>query len=456
MTRIVSTSPQAPSDVVTDVPATTAADVAAAADAARAAQRDWAATPAPQRSAALTAFADAVSRSAQDLAALVVREVGKPVTEAVGEVARTVAILRYYAQQALDPLGETYPPATGGLSFTVRRPRGVAGLITPWNFPLAIPVWKTAPALAFGNSVLVKPSPDATGCALRLAELAAGVLPDGLFTVLPGGAETGTALVDLADVVSFTGSGAVGRQVAVAAATRGIAAQCEMGGLSASVVLDDADIAAVAKQIAYAAMGFAGQKCTATKRIIVAGDDRREAEFTDALRTELDALICGDPADAGVAVGPVISAAAAEKVRDAVAEAEAAGGKAITRATDGGPGHFVVPTIVTGLEPDDPLNTDEVFGPVCTLTAVPDTATALALADATSYGMATSLYTHRLDVVTSYVETTRTGMVKVNAPTTGVDFHLPFGGEKESGYGGREQGKAARDFYTSLRTVQIS
>ncbi|MGH3712277.1 MAG: aldehyde dehydrogenase family protein [Micromonosporaceae bacterium] len=461
MIRIVSRSPQAPSDVVVDV---LAADVGSTVDNARAAQPGWAAAPAPQRAAALSAMADAVAGAAEELTQLVVREVGKPVTEATGEVARTVAILRYYAQQALDPYGETYPPAAGGLAFTVRRPRGVAGLITPWNFPLAIPMWKAAPAIAFGNAAVIKPSPESTACALRLAELFAGVLPDGVLSVLPGGAETGSALVDAVDLVSFTGSGTVGRQIAVVAAGRGIPAQCEMGGLSASVVLPDADPERAARQIAYAAMGFAGQKCTATKRIIVVGDP---SEFTDALQAALSALTCGDPADAGVAVGPVISAAAARRVREAIDEAVAAGGKLLTAAgTHGAPlaasGRPVTvagdptPTIVTGLPPDARLNREEVFGPVCALTAVSDVDAALRLADATGYGLVTSLYTDQLDVALRFVETSRSGMVKVNAPTAGVDFHLPFGGEKQSGYGGREQGKAARDFYTSARTVQLS
>ena len=448
-TRIVSTSPQRPDDLLLDVPATDPATVSSTVDKARTAQRDWAAAPAPQRAAALGALADTIAAHADELTALVVREVGKPAAEAAGELARAAAIVRYFAQQALDPIGETYPAGvTGGLAFTVRRPRGVAGLVTPWNFPVAIPLWKAAPALAYGNAVVVKPAPDATACALRLAELAGTVLPDGLFTVLPGAAETGSALVGAADAVSFTGSVAVGRQVAAAAVARGVAVQCEMGGLSASVVLPDADVAVAARQIAAAAMGFAGQKCTATKRIVVVGD---ATVFTDALAAELAALRCGDPAEADTVVGPVISAAARDRVRDAVA---AAGGTELI-ASLSGPGHFAVPTVVAGLAPDAPLNTAEVFGPVCTLTEVADERTAFAFADSSAYGLVTSVYTGRLDAALTFVDSSRSGMVRVNAPTSGVDLYLPFGGEKDSGYGGREQGKAARDFYTSLRTVQL-
>ncbi|GLW77330.1 aldehyde dehydrogenase (NAD+) [Actinokineospora globicatena] len=426
--RIVSTSPQSPEDVVIDVPE---GDAVGAVARARTAQREWAATGPAVRAAALDAIADAVAGS--DLAQLIVREVGKPITEAKGEVARAVAIFRYYAQQAYDPIGETYP---GGLFLTVRRPRGVAGLITPWNFPLAIPVWKAAPALAFGNAAVIKPSPDATACALRLAELVEGHLPEGLFAVVPGGADVGTALVDSADVVSFTGSGAVGRQVAIAAAGRGIPAQCEMGGLSAAIVLPDADLDRAAADIAYAAMGFAGQKCTATKRVIVVGSGTR-----DALLSAVDALRIGDPADPTTAVGPVISAAARDRV-------VAAGGSALDA-----DGWFVRPTLVG---PGTRLDREEVFGPIATITEVADADAAVALANATDYGLVTALYTADLTAALSYVERCESGLVKVNMPTAGVDFHLPFGGERGSGYGGKEQGKAAAAFYTLSRTVQLS
>ncbi|UVS78646.1 Aldehyde dehydrogenase, thermostable [Actinokineospora sp. UTMC 2448] len=444
MNRVQSTSPQRPSDVVVDVPVCDPSDVASAVETARAAQREWARNGPAVRAAALTACADAVAARTDELAALVVREVGKPVLEARGEVARAAAILRYYAQQCFDPIGETYPGA--GLDFTVRRPRGVAGLITPWNFPLAIPVWKAAPALAYGNAAVVKPAPEATACALRLAELFAPHLPSGLLTVHPGHGETGAALVDAADVVSFTGSTGVGRRVSAAGAARGIPVQCEMGGLSAAIVLPDADLGRAATHVAGAAMGFAGQKCTATKRVLVVGDP---APFTEALRAAVDALRVGDPADDGVAVGPVITEAARDRVREARA------GRVVVSRDVPDEGWFAAPTVVTDLPPDAPLNTTETFGPICTLAAAPDVASALALANGTAYGLVTALYTNDLAAAMAYVAECQSGMVKVNAPTAGVDFHLPFGGEKDSGYGGREQGKEAQRFYTSPRTVQF-
>ncbi|HVK23523.1 MAG TPA: aldehyde dehydrogenase family protein [Actinokineospora sp.] len=452
MTRVVSISPQRPDDVVVDLLAATPAEVVLAAAGAYKAQRDWAAAAPAVRAGALHAIAQSLADSAVEVAALIVREVGKPAGEAAGEVGRAVALLRYYAQQAFDPIGETYAVG-GGLGFTARKPRGLAGLITPWNFPLAIPVWKSAPALAFGNAVVIKPAPDATAVALRYAELAAPHLPEGLLTVLPGGAETGAALVSCVDAVSFTGSSAVGRSVAVAAAERGIPAQCEMGGLSATIVLPDADLDKAATEIAYAAMGYAGQKCTATKRIIAVGDSGPLAE---ALAAKVAALGLGDPAESGVVVGPLITAHARDRVLDAAAQARAGGGQVVAfGVVPSAEGWFAAPAIIAGLEPDSALNREEVFGPICTLTEVSDVDTALELSNATDYGLVTAIYTADLDAALAAAQRCETGMVKVNAPTAGVDFHLPFGGDKNSGYGGKEQGKAAAAFYTSARTVQI-
>ena len=281
---LTSTNPARPDDVVVEVAAAGRDEVAKAAVAARDAQREWQATAPAARSAALSAAADSVADAADELTSMMVREVGKPRGEAAGEAARAVAILRYYAQQVLDPDGDTYPAPGNTLLMARHRPRGVAGLITPWNFPFAIPLWKAAPALAFGNAVLLKPAPEATACALRLAELLNESLPPGLFAVVPGGAEAGQAVVDEADVVSFTGSVAAGSAVREAAARRGVPAQCEMGGQNPSIVLPDVDVEATAAVLAGAAMGYAGQKCTATSRVIVVDDgDGFAQRFTDAL-----------------------------------------------------------------------------------------------------------------------------------------------------------------------------
>ncbi|GLK09971.1 aldehyde dehydrogenase family protein [Streptosporangium carneum] len=466
---IESRSPHAPADVVASFPAAGEAGVQAAVLLAQAVQHDWAARNASARATALARAADAVEGAADELAALVVREVGKPVTEARAEVARSVSILRYYAQQVFDPVGAVHEPSGAGLLFTRRRPLGVAGLITPWNFPLAIPLWKAAPALAFGNTVVLKPAPQALACALRLAEL----LDLNEFQVVPGGAEEGAALAETADVVSFTGSAAAGALVRAAAVRRGVPVQTEMGGHNAAIVLPDADLESAAAQIAAAAMGFAGQKCTATRRIIAVGngDEVRQAVLAAVAR-----LGFGDPSDPGTVVGPLIDEAARDRVTDAAASAAAAGGRILAggriaggtgeggagsragsrQAFGGLGGWYVEPTVVDGLFADHPLAREEVFGPICVVQDAASADEAVALANGVRYGLASAVYTRDLDRALDLSARLDTGLVRVNAPTSGVDFYLPFGGEKDSGYGGREQGKAAQDFYTSSHTVTVS
>ncbi len=453
--RVTSVCPQRPDDVVVEVPAASRADVETAADRARAAQRTWSALTAPARAQALGRAADAVARAADELTGLMVREVGKPVGEAKGEAARAVSILRYYAQQVLDPDGETYPGSDAStLLMARRRPHGVAGLITPWNFPAAIPLWKAAPALAFGNAVLLKPAPEATAVAQRLAELVAPALPEHLFAVLPGEAETGQALIEVADVVSFTGSVTAGRAVRMAAAERGLPAQCEMGGQNASIVLPDADVKQAAATIAGAAMGYAGQKCTATSRVVVVGDP---AEFTDALLDAVGGLTVGDPGEPGVAVGPLISEPARQAVVDAAEQVRRDGGQVLCggRPLDR-PGFFVAPTVVSGISADHRVAQEEVFGPICAVLPVGSLDVAIATANETSYGLAAAVFTRDLPAAMSAVDRLDAGLVRVNAATSGVDFYAPFGGEKASSYGPREQGKAARDFYTRVRTITIA
>uniref|UniRef100_UPI000463CD87 aldehyde dehydrogenase family protein n=1 Tax=Streptomyces exfoliatus TaxID=1905 RepID=UPI000463CD87 len=403
------------------------------------------------RSAALGAVAAAVEAAADELAALAVREVGKPLAEARAEVARTAAIWRYYAQAPFQPAGEVHETAAGpGLLLTRRRPHGVAGLITPWNFPFAIPTWKAAPALATGNTVVLKPAPEATACAQRLAEIVQEALPEAVFTVLPGGATEGNALVSAADVVSFTGSTPVGQAVARAATARGIPVQAEMGGLNAALVLPDADIEQAAAHIAAAIAGYAGQKCTATSRVIAVGaalDPLREA-LSEALR----AVPVGDPADPATVCGPLIH----EYARDQVGEASRglsvlAGGTVPDR-----PGWYAAPTLVEKVSPGHRLLREEVFGPVASLLAADDLAHAIRITNSVPYGLVTSVHTADLNTALTGLDLLDTGMIRLNAPSTGVDFHLPFGGSKASSHGPREQGRAALDFYTAGRTYTLA
>ena len=451
---ITSTSPHCPDDIVVSVEAAGPAAVRAAAEAARKAQSEWVEVGAAGRARALGQAADAVQAVAEELAALAVREVGKPLAEARAEVGRSVAILRYYAQQPFDPVGATHNPSAGqGLLFTTRRPRGLAGLITPWNFPFAIPLWKAAPALAYGNAVLLKPAEPATACALRLHELLAPFLPADLFAVLAGGGETGQAVVDEADVVSFTGSTAVGRAVVSAAAGRGIPVQAEMGGQNPAIVLPDADLDAAARSIAAAVAGYAGQKCTATKRVLVVGNADR---FTESLVEAVRSMVIGNPAREDVTVGPVIDAAARDRVLAAAASVADAGGRLLTGGTTVGElGWFVAPAVADRLPESHLLETEEVFGPICSISSVATLDEAISRANSVQHGLVAGLYTRDLSGALDAVNRLSAGMIKVNAPTTGVDFYLPFGGVKASGYGAKEQGKTAVDTFTSLHTVTI-
>ena len=454
---VVSHSPQNPSDVVGTAPAASRSDVAAAAVTARKAQAEWWSAGAARRSAALKNLSTRLAAKSTEVVNLIVREVGKPLSEARGEVARAISILDFYAQQPFAPLGNAMPGSMPGRLWTERRPHGVAGLITPWNFPLAIPLWKAAPALAAGNAILFKPSPDAVASALWLQELTAGILPDGLFQALPGDGPTGVAVVESSDVVSFTGSEFVGRQVALAATTRGVPVQAEMGGQNAAIILADADAESVAAMVMSASMGFAGQKCTATRRIVLVGSEARRREVKDALVAAALALNVGDPTDAAVTVGPVINQASRARVTDAAALVCEAGGRMLCGGEDmARDGWFVTPGLAEGLEADHLLCQEEVFGPFAVLLDAADVDHAVRLAEGVRYGLVTSVHGRDAGQLLAAVDAIGTGMIKVNAPSTGVDFYAPFGGERDSSYGPREQGPRALDFYTSTRTITFS
>jgi alpha-ketoglutaric semialdehyde dehydrogenase len=451
---ITSRNPHDPADVIGEWQEASEAEVAAAVGRAGAAARGWAGTPAPARSAALTAAAGALESRAAEVTGLVIREVGKPRSEAAGEVARGVAILRYYAQAALLPDGDTLPPASPGALLMARhRPVGVAGLVTPWNFPVAIPLWKAAPSLAFGNATVLKPSEESPATALLLAEILAPHLPPDVFQVVLGAGETGRALTGHPGVaaVSFTGSVRAGRDVVARVAGRGGRVQAEMGGQNASVVLADADFEKAATAIAYAAMGYAGQKCTATSRIIV--EEAAYRKFRDQLVAAVTALGVLDPGRDGTLVGPVITGRARDSALAAVA---GSGGTVLTGgAALDAPGFYVAPTLAELGSPEGPLATEEVFAPVAALIRAEDADAAVRIANDVRYGLVTALYTQDLGRALRLSDQFDAGMVRVNAPTSGVDFHAPFGGAKQSSYGPREQGLAARNFYTETRTVTI-
>ncbi len=455
MSKMQSISPQRPPQVLASFAETAPAEVAAAVDSARTAQRAWGALPAPERATALSRVAGEVEAASRELTELGIVEVGKPRSEMAGEVQRGVAILRYYSGAVLDPEGDALPSPDGkSLLFSRRLPHGVAGLVTPWNFPVAIPLWKLAPALAYGNAAVWKPAPAATAVAELLDEILQRCLPTGVLRVVPGDAATGAALVNTVDLVSFTGSSDVGASIARRGAERQIPVQAEMGGQNASIVLPDADFVRAAGLVAASAMGYAGQKCTATSRVIVV---EGAEDFVEALVEAVRALEVADPDDAATAVGPVISDVAREKALAAVCRACEDGGRVIA---GGAPlfeeGYFMEPTLVADLDPSSQLCQEEVFGPVAAVLSARNLDHAIDIANGVRFGLVSSVYTSDLDSAMESLAHLDTGLVRVNAPTSGVDFYAPFGGAGASGYGMKEQGKAAAHFYTKSQTVTVA
>jgi acyl-CoA reductase-like NAD-dependent aldehyde dehydrogenase len=451
---ITSHSPQAPARVLGTWPDAGLPGIEQAVTRARLSWTDWRTATGHERARTLNDAARRVEDCADELSEVVVAEVGKPVGEARGEVQRVSETLRYYAQVALDVEGELYPASRPGtLVFTKRRPRGVAVLITPWNFPLALPVWKMAPALAFGNAVIWKPSPYALASAQAL-EQALGL--HGLVQRLVVGSSTEAFLPaqDGVDVVSFTGSTPAGRAVVSAATGIGAVAQAEMGGHNAAVVLPDADLEHAARCVALAAMAFGGQKCTATKRVIVVGDSSR---FREALIEAVRALPIGDPSDERTVVGPVISRRARECVLAAAEEAKAGGGTILLGGEAAkGDGWFVKPTVIADLDRGARFLSEETFGPICAVIEAADEHEAVELVNATRYGMVAAVYSRDIDRVMTVASALDVGIVRVNDTTTGIDFNVPFSGVKDSGFGLGEQARAARDLFTVSTTFAIS
>jgi aldehyde dehydrogenase (NAD+) len=451
---IQSINPHQPTEVVYEYEPSTPEQVDEAVATATRGAAEWRGTTAAERSRALTAAAADIERRGEEIVHLEVREIGKPIKEVRAELRRALAVYAYYAQMLLAADGATYPSMREGEFLFVRRyPLGVVGLVTPWNAPVGIQTWKSVPALAYGNAVVIKPARESTAVATLVYEIAAAHFPDGVIQLIPGDGDTGRALVDHPGVagISFTGSVKVGREVATAVARRGGKVQCEMGGQNPSIVLADAHLDAAASTIARASMGCAGQKCTSTRRVIVV-DDVYEA-FQERLVAAIDELKVPDPETDDCAVGPLIRESGISAALDAIA----AGGKVLT----GGKrlqqtGFYLSPTLVEIDDLSGPLARREVFAPVSALIRVADSDEAIRVANDVEYGLSAAIFTAGLEAVTAYAGRLEAGLVRVNGSTTGIDYHVPFGGVKASGMGPHEQGMAARDFYTESRTVLVS
>ncbi|VCU68241.1 Aldehyde dehydrogenase, thermostable [Pigmentiphaga humi] len=431
--------------------------IAAAAQASPA----WAASTPQQRFDVLDAVGAELLARRQELGELLAREEGKTLPEAIGEVARAGMIFKFFAGEALRTPGDLLPSVRPGVGVEVfRQPVGVVGLITPWNFPIAIPAWKIAPALAYGNCVVFKPADLVPGSAWHLAEiLSRTALPKGAFNLVMGpGSEVGQTLVEHPDVraISFTGSVATGRRIIAAAAARGAKVQCEMGGKNPLVVLDDANLAQAVEVAAQGAYFSTGQRCTASSKLIVT--DGVHDRFVDALRARLEGLKIGHALRAGIDIGPVVDARqlAGNLAHLETARAEGAGaiwgGEAVARDTEG---YFQLPALVAQTTPEMAVNRQEIFGPVASVLRARDYDHALHLANDTEFGLAAGICTTSLKHATHFRLHAQAGMVMVNLPTAGVDYHVPFGGTKASSYGPREQGRHAAEFYTTVKTAYL-
>jgi alpha-ketoglutaric semialdehyde dehydrogenase len=454
-------NPARPSETVAEVRQADAAAAAQAVRAARAAFPAWRATPPPARGEVLRRAADVLEARAGEIGREFAREEGKTLAEAVGETRRAVAILRYFAGQTLEPDGETYPSASPlTLLYARREPVGVVLAITPWNFPIAIPAWKIAPALAYGNTVVWKPAELTPLTSVRFLEaLREAGLPDGVLNLVLGrGSVVGDALVEHPDVdaVTFTGSNTVGREIQRRAVERGAKVQLEMGGKNPAVVLADADLDLATLQVARGAFLSAGQKCTATSRVIV---ERAIFEpFAERLATVARTWKLGDPLDPETQVGPVVSQSALDTILGHLERGRSDGGRFLAgggRAERLGDGYFVEPTVVEGLGPASSLVREEIFGPVAALLPADDLGDALAQANDTVYGLSASLFTRDLGAALRFAQEIRAGVVKINQESAGLELHVPFGGMKASSSGSREQGKVARDFFTQWKTVYL-
>jgi acyl-CoA reductase-like NAD-dependent aldehyde dehydrogenase len=453
------TSPMRPSETVGEFAASSEADAGAAVGAAQEAFAAWAALPLATRGAYLEGAASVLASRMEQVARDMASEMGKPLREARGEAARAATILRFAASEAYRTVGERFEQAATGASVsTQRRPLGVVALITPWNFPLAIPVWKLAPALVYGNTVVLKLAYEAPRTGLHVAEaFAEAELPAGVLNVLTGrGSTVGAALVRDPRVraISFTGSVATGTWVRDEATKTGKRVQLELGGHNPLIVMADADLDRAAEAAYAGAFWSAGQKCTATRRIYVQ-EDAYDA-FRDTLLARIERGRVGDPLDPETEVGPIVNESQFDDVMAAIERGRDEGGTVIAgggRVDD--EGYLVAPTAFEGVRDDGFLSCEEVFGPVTSLYRFATLDEALRRANALPFGLSAAIFTSSLATALRFQDEAQAGLLHVNSQTAGADVHVPFGGIKGSGFGPHEQGRAAIEFYTDTVTIYV-
>lgn len=454
-------NPSDTSDVIDLFAQAGAAETQMAIDAAENAFPGWAATTPQYRADILNRVADELARRQSEIGSLLSREEGKTLREGVLETARASNIFRFFAGECVRQSGELLPSVRAGVDVEItREPLGVVGIITPWNFPLAIPAWKIAPALCYGNTVVFKPAELVPGCAWVLSQILhdAG-LPKGAFNLVTGkGSVVGSAMLQSAKIqaITFTGSQQVGASVAKTCVSHMKKVQLEMGGKNPLVVLDDADLDIAVDAAIDGAFHSTGQRCTASSRLIVT--EGIHGRFVEKMVERCRSLIVGNALDETTDIGPVASKAQLETDLDYVEIGRAqggslrCGGQLVKRETDG---YFLQPALFTDTSSDMRINREEIFGPVASVIRVRDYDEALAVANDTEFGLCSGICTTSLRLASHFRKKSRAGMVMVNLPTAGVDYHVPFGGRQSSSYGPREQGRYAAEFFTIMKTGYI-
>ena len=456
---IVDRNPSDIDDVVGSYAAADAAQTRRAIEAARAAFPAWSRSSIQERADLLDAVGGRILARAQEIGRLLAREEGKTLKEAVGETMRAGHVFKFHAGQALRITGELVDSPRKGVSVTVQRePLGVIGIITPWNFPIAIPAWKIAPALAYANCVVFKPASLVPGCAHALAELLADCgCPPGVFNLVVGsGREVGDAIVNApeVDAISFTGSVETGRALAARAVAGMKKIQLEMGGKNPLIVLDDADLDNAVECAVQGAFYSTGQRCTATSRVIVTPGIY--GRFRQALLARTTALVVGDALDETTQIGPAVDAAQLKTDLDYIAVGQKEGARLVAggeRQPAPKNGFYIQPTVFEDVHNQMRIAREEIFGPVVSLLRAGDYEEALAVANDTPFGLSGGICTTSLRHADHFRRNAQVGLAMINAPTAGVDYHVPFGGVKGSSYGSREQGAYAVEFYTRVKTV---
>ena len=457
-----SVSPANREDIVGEFPASGAADVDAAVEAARRAVPARSLLPAPKRGEILFRIARLLAEHKEELSRLMTREMGKVLPEARGDVQEAIDVAYYMAGEGRRLFGQTVPSEMPDkFAMSIRRPIGVVGIITPWNFPVAIPGWKLFPALICGNTVVMKPASDTPACMVRFVELLMeGGLPDGVVNVVTGsGTDVGNAIVDHPDVrvISFTGHTSTGIEISRRAAETLKRVSLELGGKNPIVIWEDADLDLALDSVIWSAFGTSGQRCTAASRLVV--HRAVHDEFVGRLRDRVGRLVLGDGLLETTDVGPVINETAVERIAGYAAigrqEAQLVIGGEPAREGDLAKGSFFQPTIFTEVKPDARIAQEEIFGPVASVIPVDSWEEAVRIVNSVKYGLSSSLFTRDVNLAFRSIRDFESGLGYVNHGTIGAEAHLPFGGTKATGNGHREVGQAALDFFSEWKSVYI-